>query len=221
MTPEELAALHPRLYHTTDAANLDGILRYGLLSTRRLLDLAGLSPAEREAFVRQRRPGFVRLKQPGDGVAVIMDNLPLLEGPLARCLDDGLTPADWCAKLNERVFFFVNEADLDGLLNAEATRKYDRLVLVLDTLGVAKTYADQMELSPINSGSTRRAPARRGHATFTPLLRHSYAQWRRLRMECGDKRSLDAIKEVTVHGGIDNVAPFLERHYVVAGGRRA
>lgn len=215
MTPAELAALHPRLYHTTDATNLEGILRHGLLSTSCLLDQSDRSSVEREAFMRQRRPGSVRLEQPDDGVAVITDNLPLLEGPLASCLDDGLTPPDWCVKLNERVFFFVREADLDRLLNAEASRRRDRLVLVLNTLSLATAYADHLEISPINSGNTRRAAARRGHATFTPLLRHSYEQWRRLRMERGEKTSPDTIKEVTVPGGIRNVESYLETHYVV------
>ena len=171
------------------------------------------------AFVRTRRSQSKVLQHESLGQAVITDNIPLLEAPLARCLDDGLTPADWCGKLNERVFFFVREADLDGLLNADAARKRDRLVLVLNTLSVATAYADQMELSPINSGNTRRAAARRGHATFTPLLLHSYEEWRRLRMERGEKSRLDSIKEVTVVGGVHDVESYLERHYVVAGGR--
>jgi RNA:NAD 2'-phosphotransferase (TPT1/KptA family) len=104
MTPEQLAALHPRLYHTTEAVNLEAMLRHGLLSTRRILDLCGRSVAEREEFVRQR----------------------------------------------------------------------DRLVLVLDTGCIASAYAEQIERSPINSGSSLRKPARRRHATFTPLLRHDY-----------------------------------------------
>jgi len=219
MTPGELAEKHPFLYHVTDPANLEGILRYGLLSTSHILSLHGWSEAEHDAFVRSRRSESKVLQLQGSGQAVITDNLPLLEGPLARCLDDGLTPADWCAKLNERVFFFVREADLDGLLNAAATRKRDRLVLEFNTLGVATAYADHMELSPINSGNSRRSPARRGHATFTPLLRHSYEQWRRLRMERGEKMSLDSIKEVTVVGGVQYVESYLERHYVVPGGR--
>lgn len=219
MTPEELSARHPRLYHATDPANLEGILRYGLLSTSRILSLHGWSEAEHDAFVRSRRSESQVLQHQDLGQAVITDNSPLLEGPLARCLDDGLTPADWCVKLNERAFFFVSASDLNGLLHASATRQRDRLVLVLNTLGVATAYADHMELSPINSGNSRRAAARRGQATFTPLLRHSYEQWRRLRMEHGDKTSLDSIKEVTVVGGIDHVTSYLERHYVVPGGR--
>lgn len=218
MTPEDLAALHPRLYHTTDAANLDGILRHGLRSTSQLLDLFGWSRAEREAFVRQRRPDRVRLERPDDGVAVVTDNRPLHDASLASCLDDGLTPADWCAKLNERVFFWVDARSLHRLLHAAASRERDRVVLVFDTARLARAYAGQIELSPINSGACLRKPARRGHATFTPLSRHAYADWRRLRQQRGEKISPDTIREVTVLGGIDDVRPFLDRYEVVPGG---
>jgi hypothetical protein len=218
VTPEQLAALHPRLYHTTDAANLEGILRHGLLSTSRILDLCDRSVAEREAFVRQRRRDCVRLEQPDGGVAVITDNSPLHEGNLARCLDDGLAPADWCAKLNERVFLWVDERSLHRLLHAAASRQRDRLVLVFDTRLVAQVYAAQIELSPINSGSSVRKAARRGHATFTPLLKQEYADWRRIRQRRGEKTTLDTIREVTILGGIENIQPFLVGHYVVPAG---
>jgi hypothetical protein len=218
MTPEELAAMHPRLYHATDAANLDGILRHGLLSTSRILNLCGAPDEERAAFTRQRRRDRVTLEHPDGGVAVITDNSPLHEGNLARCLDDGLSVEDWCTKLNERVFFWVDERSLHRLLNAEASRQRDRVVLVFDTESLAQAYAGQIELSPINSGSSLRKPARRGHATFAPLLRQSYAEWRQLRVERGEKTTPDTIKEVTVLGGIEHVERFLVCRYVVPAG---
>ncbi len=218
MTPEELAAMHPRLYHATDAANLDGILRHGLLSTSRILNLFGAPDEERAAFTRRRRRDRVTLAHPDRGVAMITDNSPLHQGNLARCLDDGLSVEDWCTKLNERVFFWVDERSLHRLLNAVASRQRDRVVLVFDTESLAQAYAGQIELSPINSGSSLRKPARRGHATFAPLLRQSYAEWRQLRVERGEKTTPDTIKEVTVLGGIEHVEHFLVRRYVVPGG---
>lgn len=218
MTPEELAARHPLLYHATHPANLEGILQHGLLATNTLLSLYGLSETEREAFVRRRRPESVLLQNPNVGQTVITDNIPLIESSLARYLDDGLTTADWCTKLNERVFFFVDKSGLNGLLNAAAIRSQERLVLTFDTLSLTTAYAQKMELSAINSGNSRRKPARRGHATFTPLLQHNYQVWRRLRMERGEKKTLDSIEEVTVVGGIERVERFLLDHYVVRGG---
>src|SRR4051794_11922369 len=109
--------MYPYLYHTTDPANWDGIRRHGLLSTSRILSLYGKSDAERDAFVRRRRQECEYLVHSDLGVAVITDNKPLIESKLAACLVNGITPADWCAKLNDRVFFWPDEGSLHTLLN--------------------------------------------------------------------------------------------------------
>jgi hypothetical protein len=218
MTPEELAKLHPHLYHATDPTNLEGICKHGLLSTRSILSLFDWSGADCDAYVRRRRTESERVTHTQFGAAMITDNKPLIPSKLEPYLDDNLTLADWCEKLNERVFFWPDEEKLRKLLNAKAYRHLDRLVLVFDTASLAEAYADQMELSPINSGAALFLPAaRRGDATFTALLKHDYDDWRRLRMERGETKSLDSIKEVTVVGGIDDVKRFLVDHYVVTG----
>jgi hypothetical protein len=207
MTPEELAEKHPCLYHVTDPRNWDGIRKHGLLSTSRLLSLFEYSDADRVAFERQRRPESVPLTHPVHGEAIITDNIPLIEKALIPYLDDGLAPADWYAMLNRRVFFWVDKKRLDGFLQAQAHQGRERLVLVFNTSSVAKQYREQMELCPINSGSARRRPARRGLSTFTPLLRHDYATWQRQRV----KASPDRIVEVTAVGGVDHIADHLTR----------
>ncbi len=98
------------------------------------------------------------------------------------CLDDGLTPADWYALLNERVFFWVDKKRLE-VPAAQLKQARDRLVLVLDSSECGEKYGDQMELSPFNSGSTFYDAARRGPSTFTPLLTYDYPTWQRLRHE--------------------------------------
>lgn len=211
MSPEDLAAVHPRLYHVADPGALPGILRHGLLPTSGLLTLFEVPEAERRAIERRRRPESVRLTHPEHGEAVITDNLPLSEAALEACLDDGLTPADWLLLLNSRVFFWPDEEGLARLLGARLNRNRDRLVLVLDTLGVARRHHRRMELSAINTGSTIRRPARRGLSTFTPLGRHGCEAWRRLR---GGR---DRIREVTVVGGVADVGEHLVGHYVAPG----
>lgn len=211
MSPEELAAKHPRLYHVTDPRALPGILRHGLLPTSGLLSLFEVPAADRPAIERRRRPAGVPLSHPTHGDAVITDNLPLSEAALASCLDDGLAPGDWLAMLNERVFFWADEEGLGRLLGARLNRGRDRAVLVLDTLGVARRHGPRMELSAINTGSTIRRPARRGLSTFVPLHRHGYEAWRRLR---GGR---DRVREVTVVGGVSDVAEHLVEHRFVAG----
>lgn len=204
MTPEDLAARHPRLYHVTTPGAWPGIARDGLLPPALLLDLYEADAATRAAVLR-RRPAEVGLRHPERGEAVVMDNLPLDERKLAGALDDGLTPSDWLALLNERVFFWTSEADLERLRGARAYRGRERLVLVADTLSLARAHAERIEIAPFNTGSTLYVPARRGRATFSPLGRYGFDEWRRLRGLSGP----DRIKEVTVVGGVPDLAAHL------------
>jgi hypothetical protein len=215
MSPEDLAKLHPHLYHVTDPSALDGIKRHGLLSTSNLLTLFEVQEPARALIERVCRPGSVTLKHPEHGYATIADNAPLNEQKLAKCLDDGLVAADWLRKLNERVFFWSNKHRLDAFLDAQLNRNRPRLVLVFDTLRLAKSHASRMELAPFNTGSTAYTPTRRGLSTFTPLERYSYAEWRKLRKNLRQK--LDNIVEVTVIGSVANAAEFLVEHYSAVG----
>lgn len=203
MTPEELAARHPRLYHLTLPGNLPGIERHGLLSTSLLLDAHEIEGDYRVAIERRCRPSAVQLDHPVYGATMINDQSPMSETALAKCLDGGLTPAEWLVLLNGRVFLWASERDLRDLLEARANRNRPVTVLILDTLRLARDYASLIEFSPINSGNTRRKPARRGLKTFSPLERYGYAEWTGLR----GKR--DRIREVTVLGGVPDISNYL------------
>ena len=203
MTPDELAALHPRLYHLTAPGAHRGIERHGLLSARAILDLAGVAGDERRRLLERRRPAEVTVAHPERGAFTINDNLPLTEAALERCLDDGLSPADWLRALNGRVYLWPSEERLATLLGARTNRDREREVLVFDTRSLAGAHADRVRLSPINGGSTIRKPARRGLATYAPLLAHPYPEWRRLR-----GRS-DAIAEVAIEGSVPDAADHL------------
>ncbi len=211
MTPEDLAARHPRLYHVTDPAAVDGIRQHGLLPTSDLLTRFGLTGDARRAIECQPRTTGVVLTHPVYGQVTITDNSPLSMAALAACLDDGLSPEQWLLQLNRRVFFWADEEGLARLLGARLNRGRDRAVLVLDTLSLARRHAERVELSAINSGATIRRPARRGLATFTPLGVCSFDAWRRLRGR------IDRVREVTVVGGVADVA----RHIVEVRHRRA
>jgi hypothetical protein len=211
VSPEELAAKHPRLYHLAHAGALPSILRHGLLPTSRLLTLFELPEAERERIERRRRPARVEISHPIHSKAMIADNLPLSEKALASCLDDGLAPQDWLLMLNARVFFWPDAENLANHLGARFNRGRERLVLVFDTLGTVRQHYEKVELSAINSGSTIRKPARRGHSTFVPARLHGYEAWRRLR------GGLDRLREVTVVGGVTDVPKHLIKHYATTG----
>ena len=202
MTPEDLAARHPRLYHVTEPGAAESVARHGLLSASRIAALMGMP-------LTARRPAEVPLTHPDHGTMILNDQSPLSEAKLAACLDDGLTPAQWIAMLNERVFFWPDEKAMQALLTARANRARGRDVLVFDTLGIARAHGARMALSPFNSGSTLRKPVRRGRATYTPLGAVGYREWRGLRRASGIKKSLDSLREVTVMDAVPDARDHL------------
>ena len=192
MIPEELAERHPRLYHVTEPGAWLSIKKHGLLSTSHLLEMFEVKGEKRTLIETKPRPSTVLLEHPHHAKVIINDNTPLHEKALANCLDDNLTPADWLRILNARVFFWSSLEGLNRLLGARLNRGREREVLIVDTLSLAKAHAERIELCPINSGVSMRKAARRGHSTFTPMLKHSYTDWSKLR----GRR--DHILEVTV-----------------------
>lgn len=208
MTAGELIARHPRLYHLTTPGAWEVIRTQGLLSTEALLRAAGLDEAEVQARIRRRRPAREVLDPTPIGRVVLNDNKPIHLGKLARCLDDGLSAEDWLVELNRRVFFWVEEARMQGLGEAAINRTDPRELLVLDTASVVAACGGRIEIAPINTGNTQRRPARRGRGTFTPLGAMSYAEWRKLRRD--SKASPDQVVEVTVLGAV----PDIEHHLI-------
>ncbi len=198
MTPAELAARHPSLYHLTCTDNVPDIQAHGIHPAATLFDSFGQAH-----LATTRRAAPIRLQNVAGRRATVSDNAPLTEAALAKCLDPGLTPQDWLYQLNRRVFFWADEARLAKLVNARNNRNRAKSVLVVDTLRFAEAYRDNIELCPINSGSTIHKPTRRGLATFTPLGRLSFAEWRVLR---GYR---DTICEVTVCVGIPDLIDFV------------
>ena len=202
MTPEELAAIVPRLYHLTAPDAVRGIRARGLLTPEAIADRAGLDAEARERLLTRRRPKEVRLEAGGERY-VVNDNAPLFTDKLAAVLQDGLAPADWLAMLNARTFFWPDEDGVRSLLGARINRDRPREVLVFDTASLARAHFGRIALSPINSGSTIRKPARRGLATFSKAVDHDYRAWRRLR------GGSDRVREIAVRGSVRDAGDHL------------
>lgn len=196
MTPERFAEVYPRLYHMTEAVVWPSIQRHGLLSTSALLDLYGIAGSERERIESQRRPAAVPITHAEFGEVFINDQRPMTDETLGPALID-MTPSEWYAHLNSRVFFWVGEARLGRLLNTY--RERDKIVLVLDTAKVMARHAAQTMLSPINSGFSLRYAQKRGRATFLPLAEYPFEEWAKKRGRA------DAVAECTVLGGVTEV----------------
>ncbi|HEV2066807.1 MAG TPA: hypothetical protein VGR08_08220, partial [Thermomicrobiales bacterium] len=103
-----------RAYHLTDAGNWPSIERIGLLSTRELLQLAGVPKDERERLGRWHRPARAMIV-PG---ITLTHQRPMPPAALRRCLVDGATPESWYELLNSRVFFWFDPKRLNRLRQA-------------------------------------------------------------------------------------------------------
>jgi hypothetical protein len=107
-----------RLYHLAEADNVASILAHGLMSTERLVRLAGISEPAGTTLLRTHRPDNVRLSM---GM-VIRDQRPMPPAALARALEEGLEPADWYALLNSFVFLWPDRERLERQRRACGSR---------------------------------------------------------------------------------------------------
>jgi hypothetical protein len=169
LTEEELVKTYPRLWHMAHDGAWPAIRDHGLMSSAALLDAYGVAGDERTGLIGERRPESVPLVRRGLPGAVLRDQKPMHDAALERCLDDGLTPADWYELLNSRSFFWLSRDRIWGLLRARAYREKPQTVLTLDTQGIVSAHRDRIWLSPINSGSTLFKAQRRGRATFARI----------------------------------------------------
>lgn len=175
----DFCARYPLLWHMAEDATWPSIQAHGLRSTSSLLDLYGIEGDERARLETEHRSEAVELRAPRLPVAVIRDQAPIHEPTLATVLRDGLTPSDWYRILNERVFFWVSEKRLDGLLAARLYRDRAHTVVVADTQSVLDQHRDDVTLTPMNTGNTRMIAMPRGLDTFASLAEYPFEERRR------------------------------------------
>lgn len=195
VTPEELAAVYPRLYHMANAQSWNNIRKHGLLSTSSLLDLFEIKGECRIAIEARRRPHCVPLKHAKHGDAVVRDNKSSIDSKLEKSLR-GCTLEEWYRLLNSRVFFWVTRERLQKFLCARAYRDQSHAVLMIDTLPFVKCHEDKIVLSPMNSGNTQPIAHPRGPETFKKMSDYPFNE----RAKYGDY--YQAV-ELAVEGGAD------------------
>jgi hypothetical protein len=198
MDPADIAAAYPRLYHMAEQGSWASVERHGLLSTSSLLDLFDVREPQRGEILRRRRPESVPLKHSTHGEAVVRDQIPLSESRLAACLSD-MTLEEWLGALNSRVFFWLDEAHLETLLDARAYRDSEHDVICVDTASLLQRHEANITLSPINSGATMYKPPQRGSQTFLPIADYPFDERRRAR------GVQNAIVELAVNGGVADI----------------
>ena len=153
-----------------EAGNWPSIQRHGLRCASELLSLAKVGDEARAHLEREQRTQHTRLP---NGVQ-IRDQRPMPATALAACLV-GLTPAEWYALINGRVFFWLDPDRLNRQRAACEPRL--QVVLAVDTAGLVAAHGERVALSPINTGNARRRPARRGAATFVPFAAWQESGW--------------------------------------------
>jgi hypothetical protein len=167
-----------RLYHLADADNLPSIHKHGLMSTARLLGLAGVEEAKRTTLIRAHRPDNLRLSE----TIVIRDQRSMPPQALARALNGGLEPADWYELLNSFVFLWPDRERLER--HRRATGSRPQFVLTFDAAVLLDQFETEAFVSPINSGNARRKAVRRDRDTLVPYrtwLKQGWATGQRTR----------------------------------------
>ena len=114
MLTSELVRLYPFLFHTVADGSWPSIREHGLLSTAAMLELWAVKEAQRRDLLTTVRSESVVIEHPRLGSAVVRDQGPIHAPSLGECLTD-LSVEQWLQKLNERVFFFLQRGQVDGL----------------------------------------------------------------------------------------------------------
>ena len=198
MDVEELVAHHPTVFHTMSATAWPSVQQHGLLSTKRLIDLFGLSAAERDRLLSAPRKHRTVLRAPGLPPAVIRDQKPMKF--VAEKIDPDSSLTEYLAAINSRVFFWASAERLDRLRRAKEYRTEDQVVLHVDTRALVERHGPRVELCRLNSGAvTQKNHPLRGHRSWLPIADYPYQEYRRRYGREG------ALVEVTVLDAVSDI----------------
>jgi hypothetical protein len=208
---DELISNCPTLYHMAERGSWPAIEQFGLLSTSALMDLYHINGSQRAQIELAHRPSSVAISAEGLPGAVIRDQIPMSDAGLARALPSRMTPSDWYALLNSKVFFWLSSARLHTLTNAKAYRDKEHDVLELNTRSLVDAHREKIWLCPINSGCTKPIPHPRDETVFSRIAEYPYANWRSRRAR------RERVVELAVDYSVPDIANHVERVVVKRG----
>lgn len=187
------------IYHLIDERNLKSIQTHGLLSAAQLLERSGLSE-----WINRHRSMEMQLT---NGV-VIRDQRPMPPNALAPCLMNGITPSDWYALLNRRIFFWI---DINRLNRQRLACTSPQYIMTIDVKKLLVHYGQRTTVTPINTGNARRVPARRSLESFVPYDIWVDSGWKSESEALGTKpRSLSHKPvELTITDAVPNIFDFV------------
>ncbi len=162
---DELSSCYPYLYHMAVRGSRSSIDAAGLMSSADLCDLLNKDLTEKTAFLARLRPDSIEIGQTVHGRIVLRDQKPMSERSLADSLTD-MTSEEWLNLLNSRVFLWPNKDRLRTMMNARPYRNELHEVFVFRAETLLRAYAENVWISPINSGATIPWKHPRGSKTF-------------------------------------------------------
>lgn len=174
ITIDQLVDHYPRVYHVAEKGALDSIEAIGLLSTTAILDRLSIEGASRAEIELQPRRTTIELHDPEIGIFIVRDQKPLSASKLEKCLGDGISVEEWCSLLNRKVYFFLDRAQANKLLEAREYRDRSHFVLEFDTRSLASAYQSTVTLAAMNTGSTSPIGHPRGRDTIVGLDTYPY-----------------------------------------------
>ncbi len=209
---EEVIADCPTLFHMAERGSWCSIRERGLLSTSALLDLYGVSGAEREVIESTRRSASIPLEASGLPRAVVRDQLPMDDIGLLRCLPSCMAPRDWYELLNSKVFFWLTRDRLHRLTSASTYRQKSHDVIEVDTRSLIDAHRERIWLCPMNSGNTKPFPHPRDESTFSRIADYPYDHWRRKNRTRGER-----VVELAVDHSVPDLRQYVTRVIVMRG----
>lgn len=212
MKASDLVARYPRAFHVTYPGNWNLIERFGLRSTTALLELFAVDPDIRQRINTESRRDAVVLEHPRYGRLSLRDQRPLSLKKLAGKLRGGISAEQWLQLLNRKVFFWLSEHKFRDLTEARTYRGTRQLVITVDTAELVRRYDAQIELCPINSGTTNPFAHPRGRDSFMSIEAYPYEQRRK------DRGVKDAIAELTVDYAVPDLMEFVIEAEEIGGG---
>ena len=212
MTPDELATRPPAALPRDRAGGAPPDPDAGTaLSARAIVERLGVPDPDRTRLLERRRPLAVPLS-PSGARRVRPQRQPAADREGTREVPRRRADAGRLAAASQRAGVPVADDATPGrpARRAHEPRTGARGRRVRHAVADRCAPPRAHRLSPINGGSTIRRPARRGLATYTPLLDHGYREWRALR---GGR---DTIAEVAIEGSVPDAAEHIVEVRLVA-----
>ncbi len=136
----ELLQVSPTLYHMAERGSWPASSATACSARPRCSTCSTVQRRPPRRHRAPHRPAGVTLRHPVHGTAVVRDQKPMSDAALQRCLTGGMTPADWYARLNGKVFFWLSRPRLLRLLGGRAYRGAEHDVLELDAAALVAAH---------------------------------------------------------------------------------